>query len=57
MWKEILEKLVELLKHMINILMVNCCRDNECVSECCVKKEETNIFEYDKDERSNHKTD
>lgn len=57
MWKEILEKLVELLKHMINVLMLSCCRDNMCISECCVKNEEikisdNNIKECQKEKKS-----
>jgi hypothetical protein len=43
--KEIMDKIVELLKHMINLLLISCIRDNSCSSSCCVKNEEINIFD------------
>ena len=59
MWKEVMEEVVKVLKHLIQtlVIMLNCCRDNSCVSECCVKNEEIIIPNNNKDERSYNKTD
>jgi len=32
-WKEVLK---ELLSKMINLMLLSCCKNNSCVSECCV---------------------
>lgn len=63
MWKEVLNSLVNALKHLIStiVLVFNCCRNNNCTSECCVKREEFFSDNYNKEhggtcERSDSET-